>query len=642
MRRSRILVVPFGLAALLALLALPALARAHLERPSYWPDPRPDTSVRPAAGGGVPQIRSLSSALKTKPPGATRVVCQPGSLRYALRSIASARRDGFKLRPSQRTTKLSPRNARLWARLNRAFAKRCRFRDVQAAVNASGNNDRIVVMPGVYTEEPSRRAPTNDPRCEALKNADGSIPYRYQVTCPNDQNLVFVQGRGLSETAAPDPPREDRHGIPDAGPCVRCNLQIEGSGPKAEDVILDAAKEPGRENLFKGVTREQTAKDVAMRADRADGLVVRRMTFARAAEHGLYVHETDGYLLDQVKFFYSRSYGALLFTSDHGVTQNCEGAGHGDSAVYPGAAAETGEAARRDFYPDAPRLNQVVRRCDLHHNLIGASAGSMGNAVNIADNEIYDNASGISTDSFFAGGHPGYPQDSGVYEGNNIYSNNFNPFEEGSDVEPVTIAVVGTGMFIAGGNANQFRNNRVYDNWRRGLMLFAVPDAVVGEDEGTPSSTSFNNRIVGNKMGIAPDGSAKPNGLDFWWDEFPGNSGNRWCANDGLGSGPTSDPPPALLPGCQGPSLGAGSPLKEAEAVVCGGVVLTGNTGDPKCPWFTTPPRPGREDARAQARRNEALLGDSPAAAQLIGGICDVFGMSTLRCKPFLERLGPA
>ena len=35
-------------------------ASAHIERASYWPDPAPDTSVSPPAGGKVPKARSLS------------------------------------------------------------------------------------------------------------------------------------------------------------------------------------------------------------------------------------------------------------------------------------------------------------------------------------------------------------------------------------------------------------------------------------------------------------------------------------------------------------------------------------------------------------------------------------------------------
>ena len=38
----------------MALLAGATTASAHLERPSYWPNPAADNSVSPATGGGVP------------------------------------------------------------------------------------------------------------------------------------------------------------------------------------------------------------------------------------------------------------------------------------------------------------------------------------------------------------------------------------------------------------------------------------------------------------------------------------------------------------------------------------------------------------------------------------------------------------
>ena len=50
-------------------------------------------------------------------------------------------------------------------RINRALQAQCEYRSIQAAVNDSGNNDRVVIMPGLYTEPKSRKAPMNDPRC---------------------------------------------------------------------------------------------------------------------------------------------------------------------------------------------------------------------------------------------------------------------------------------------------------------------------------------------------------------------------------------------------------------------------------------------------------------------------------------------
>ena len=66
-----------GIAIAVAAVAMlvPAFALAHIERASYWPDPAPDTSVKPAAGGSVPALRKLFSALDKKKPGKTRVVC---------------------------------------------------------------------------------------------------------------------------------------------------------------------------------------------------------------------------------------------------------------------------------------------------------------------------------------------------------------------------------------------------------------------------------------------------------------------------------------------------------------------------------------------------------------------------------------
>src|SRR5918912_422981 len=76
-------------------------AWAHIERTAYWPDPRPDDAVSPAAGGAVPKVRSLASALDDGARGTTRVVCESRSLSFAERDIASARDRGWRIRPSQ-------------------------------------------------------------------------------------------------------------------------------------------------------------------------------------------------------------------------------------------------------------------------------------------------------------------------------------------------------------------------------------------------------------------------------------------------------------------------------------------------------------------------------------------------------------
>jgi hypothetical protein len=597
--------------AVLALAALPSGAGAHVERPSYWPDPAADTSITPAAGGEVPKMRSLSSTLNDKAPGTTRVVCQPNSLLLVQRSIAKARKSGYDVRPTDHRN-YSAKQGRLLLRINRALKKRCRYSEIQPAVTASGNNDRVVIMPGLYTEPTARAKPTHDEACKDLRT-DGDRPgdpgvavsYAYQAACPNDQNLIAVIGREPGTTPPPKPPRMDRHGIPDLGKCIRCNVQIEGSGVNADDVVIDAG-DVSKGN--KGPSGVGAKKDVVIRADRADGFVLRRVTVRHAGEHGIYVIESDGYVLDSFKAYYNKLYGVLSFVEDHGVMQNCEAVGHGDSGVYPGGAVETG-----DQRPNGVkfRLNQVVQRCDLHHNMAGFS-GTNGNAIHVRDNNFYDNALGLTTDVVTGAGHPGFPGDSMLIEENRFYSNNFNPYEPSSDVVAAFPFPVGTGMWIAGGNHHIVRDNYFYDNWRRGTMLFSVPDALIcgsgnngnqqaGCDE-TKVSTSHYNQQYENHMGVTPGGKDDPNGTDFWWDPLTGSKGNCWYRN---GPHKITTSPAGGLPDCDdgkdpASSVGAGNPAQTAELLSCLTAFETRQfSSDSPCPWLKTPPEPGAQSRAA-------------------------------------------
>jgi hypothetical protein len=637
-------------AAAAAVLALPAVALAHLERPSYWPDPAPDTTVRPAAGGEVPTARSLSSAVSGSGPGEVLVVCQgedgEQSLDAVRSSVWQAQHDGFRLRPSQPTIRLSRHDAKRLLKINKSLAKRCAYDAVQDAVFAAGNNDRIVIMPGHYEEPRSRSAPENDPRCvPALlqKDASGDLApsYRYQVTCPNDQNLIYVQGRALAG-GPPEPPLNDRRGIPaqELGACVRCNLQIEGSGVKPEDVLLDGGKD------YQGDGPDAKpgayAKDVVLRVDRADGFVGRNFLVRGAAEHGFYNEEVDGVFLDRVKFFWAADYGHLSFTSDHNVVQNCEGFGAGDAVVYPGAAPETGSQAT-DFYPDAPRPNTVIRKCDLHGSAL-AYSGSMGNAVRITDNHIYGNTTGISSDTLSAAGHPGFPADSSHIDHNFIYANNLDLFRENPPVAPLVSVPIGTGILYAGMNDARVHDNWIFDNWRNGAMLFSIPDSFTngGGAEGdifpgvscpgAPQnglSTSCGNRFYDNHVGRAPRGfeypdaadlfgnvhaaddgnRSKPNGTDFWWGEFFASStGNCWFDNQGTdgseasvtGPGQAGRLPaaqPQVLPSNCGSSLGGDDPAKLSYLAECSNGPDE-DVGPTDCDWWTLPPQPaGASDA---------------------------------------------
>jgi Right handed beta helix region len=658
----------------------PAVAIAHLERPSYWPDPRPDTTVSPPAGGAVPEARSLGSAVTGAGPGKVRVVCQGAngkkSLRLALDSIRKAENKGFRKRPSQPSKRLSEARADKKRRINRALADLCEFDSIQKAINKSGNNDRVVIMPGRYTEPASRRAPVNDPRCNPseLQGDQRGTPtpsYEYQAKCQNDQNLIHVTGRAVAgePTMQPSP---DRHGIPEQelGRCIRCNLQVEGSGARPEDVIIDAGRNytepldprsrpggdrPASECLEAETNNPCFAKHVVLRTDRSDGFVGRNFLLRGAREHGFYTEETDGILLARVKFFWNADYGHLSFTSDHHLVKNCEGFGSGDSVVYPGAAPQTGDFRDTGFYPDQ-RYNTTIKRCDLHGSAMGYS-GSMGNSVRVTDNRFYGNANGLTTDTLSAPGHPGFPADGMKIDNNWFYANNLDVYRDDPPFMALVPQPVGTGFFWAGNNDGTFEDNWVFDNWRQGTMLISVPDSVAGEIEGNVDSefhcpdavalgvsTSCFNRYSGNHMSEVPpefephpkltlfgnqttlagDSAPQtaPNGVDFWWDQATTNIGNCWPDNtgsDGTRASLTANPPIGPVPGantagflpegCDATSIGnsAAYAPKAAVLLTCFAQWESEELTLPGCGWWDSPARPGSAAARAERGRTERL-----------------------------------
>lgn len=637
-----------------AVLVAPGTSQAHVERPSYWPVPTADCSITPCAGGKVPTIRSLVSALDASKPGKTRVVCKPNSMTILKASIASARKYGYYIRPTDKRA-FSASEATSLLNLNAKLFKLCTYGEIQPAVTASGNNDRVVVMPGLYKEPTSRSKPTFDPACDKYETKSdsgdpGALSHEYQLNCPNDANLVAVIGRDKGKGVAGDPvtPLEDRHGVPNPGKCIRCNFQIEGSGVKANDVTLEAGDEKAGNG---GPSAAGHKKDVGIFVDRADGFVLRNLAVRHAREHNIYLLETDGYMLDRFKVYYGGAYGVLTFVGDHGVMQNCEATGSGDSGLYPGSGAPSLlENRNKSFYPTA-RISQTIRACDSHRNTSGFS-GTNSHGTLVASNNFYNNALGYTTDVFTAAGHPGFPQDGNIVRNNNFYNNNFNPFTADSDVAPFIPAPVGTGLWLAGGNQNVVKHNRFYDNWRRGVMLFSVPDAtvcgpIIGDIE-TPVpgcnvlgiSTSYDNSFDSNKMGVAPNGAVKPNGQDFWWDSFPGNTGNCWWGNTAApGKTVTSN---TMLPNCSNgtkpnTSIGLSNIVAEAELLAClAGMQISGypHGEDAICDWAITPSKPGAASARTAAEA------DAKAAAQqdTFEELCSSGGAGARTCQPYRQQ----
>src|SRR5690348_15774544 len=172
--RARHLLRLTGAGALVAaLLSVPTIASAHIERPSYWPLPGPDCSISPCAGGAVPTPRTLASAIVPSTNSTTRVVCQPDSMTRLQTSINNALAHGYDIRPHDHRTFTQTQANQLLA-INQTLFSMCTYNEIQPAVTDSGNNDRVVIMPGLYTEPESRIQPTNDPACAQYKITDNT------------------------------------------------------------------------------------------------------------------------------------------------------------------------------------------------------------------------------------------------------------------------------------------------------------------------------------------------------------------------------------------------------------------------------------------------------------------------------------
>ena len=507
-----------------ALALWPVIAIAHYERPTQFPD----------GTGHVPVYRTSGPHL---------VVCKNDDVDFANRIAGFA-------------TGLQD--------FNRHLYQECLsdgYRDLQAAVDhVSGPGMTILVLPGVYREEPSLlREPDSCYRLPAttIKAAGYQIlSYEQQKSCPHQQNLVGI------------------FGVKD--------LQIEGTGAAPSDVIFDG----------------QFQKLNVIRGDRSSGLYLRNFTAQRSTFNAVYVIEADGFVVDQVVGRWNTEYGFLSFASDHGLFTKCEAYGNGDSGIYPGGTSDINRG--RGF--DVPRYAIEVTACHSHDNLLGYS-GTGGDSVWVHDNELDHNTSGASMDSLFPH-HPGLPQNHALFERNLIHNNNANYYgyvRDGTCVRPYLLrgmekgvvcpavgVPVGAGVLVIGGNYNVFRDNWVYDNWKIGFVQTWVPGAARGDNElPAQEETSHHNRYVANHMGVSPGGEHLPNGIDFFWDAQ--GEGNCWE------SGGASVVEPLTLPGCS-----SGSPdrvLADPNLLLlfadCGAYDLPTQTLPPGCDWFATPPRPG-------------------------------------------------
>ncbi len=508
----------------------------------------------PAGDGTVPEKRSLRQAADVI------VVCKADS--------------------GRRISKIRDRSLRAF---NLRLLERCEHRHMQAAVDAvRRQRTNIYVLPGVYREQPSWDVP-------CMEGYDGGVvEYDQIVSCGEILNLVTIAG---DDPEDPDIKCDNQ----------LCDLQLLGTGAKPSDVHLKG-----------GFTEDgDWLRHNGIKADRADGFYLGNMKATLFRENAFYVHETDGYVLEDFESAYNDLYGVLTFASDHGVIRRCDTHHNGDSGVYPGSSADVNASSTETGPLD--RWAVEVTRCNMHHNALGYS-GTAGNSVYVHDNRIHHNGLGFIVESIL-GGHPGMPQDHGWFEDNLIYSNNTNYYEkyvQGEDapcqaatpeevghqdgvVCPAFGFPVGTGGMVIG-NHNFINSNQVWDNWRQGFMLFWVPPALMrGDYDPTHQQDNSNfNAFTKNELGYSPSGEVLPNGMDFYWDEA--GQGNCWQDNLPAPGKEVTHNYAVGLPDCGNRSQWPiGNLVKTTQLLPCAVYDRYSNTDPVGCDWLDTPEKPATD-----------------------------------------------
>ena len=167
-------------------------------------------------------MRSLEIAVTGEGPGRVRVVCQGPdgrkSLKVLKRSIAKARRDGYRLRPSQPPLELSQARARELMEAEPGACEEMRLQRDPAGGQGSGNNGRVVIMPGRYTEPTSAPSRSTTRAAANLHQRDSGGAETPSFRLPGDLPQRPEPGlrpgpRGRGQAAA-EPPLAKREGIP--------------------------------------------------------------------------------------------------------------------------------------------------------------------------------------------------------------------------------------------------------------------------------------------------------------------------------------------------------------------------------------------------------------------------------------------
>ena len=284
--------------------------------PTRRPTPRssaaPAARSRPSARSSAPSTRRSparpgSSARRCRArscasTGSDKKLSKNKSIKALNKSIKKARKKGYKLRQSQPPIKLKKKKAKKLRELQPQAAAA-----VHVQVDPGGGHRRSQQRPhrdharALHGAEVALQAdqrpglrPVQDhqrqePGRRGLLRLPVPLPERPE---PDRGPRPRADQHPGPAAAAPRPPRHSR--TPGRASAATCRSRAPASTP--DDVTIDAGNVASGDGAPIG-----SVKDVGIRADRADGFVIDNIKVRHAREHDIYVIETDGSHLNRFK-----------------------------------------------------------------------------------------------------------------------------------------------------------------------------------------------------------------------------------------------------------------------------------------------------------------------------------------------------
>jgi hypothetical protein len=472
----------------------------------------------PASAAGTPnKTASYQQKVKKAKKNANAVCRKASKARGKARKKAKSNCKKAKQKVSKAQRDLKSYNAQFFD----VCKNGCKFKQVQAAVNAAGawqkstkRKATVRIQPGTYNEGVLLHG--KDTRFDFDNLTIMGVKTNKQPA--TNAQAVILEGEDATTLVEGTP-----GWMPGDPPRIPANNAIEARSTVGVKLMNMWARNYANNTFFVWASNEES--DGELCAD---------------------------FVMDNLVSTDTRSYGLFSRNCYGGKFLNSEGWNHGDSALY------IGETPCDDFdwtnrVNNAPPCQAdpkwtLVKNMKSHQNSLGYS-GTNSKYVRITDSAFYNNGIGLVPNTLDS--EKFEPSGWLIIENSDIFWNNYNYYSTGRTFDTVigNGNPTGMGVQLYGTDSVIVRNNNIFGNEQFGALTHSGPE-LFGVNDGDDAK-NLNNQFIGNKMGR---NGLDPNGNYDFYSDFSGG-GSCWKDNTAAGGatfapGNRSVPLSTIYPEC--------------------------------------------------------------------------------------------